>query len=200
MKLLKFVWLFAFFATLLWSGVKPKDYFTWVLEVLPAVIGVVVLAVTYQSFRLTNLLYGLILCHSVILMVGGHYTYAEVPFFDGLFGAERNNYDKLGHFFQGFMPAILIREILVRKEVVNGRHWLAVIVVSICLAFSALYELLEWGVAIATGENADAFLGTQGYQWDTQTDMAWALIGAIAAWLLFSKLHDSQLRKLSNEN
>ncbi len=183
-----------FTTVLVWSGINPKDPFTWLLEVAPAVIGAVLLALTYNSFRLTPLLYAFILAHCVVLMVGGHYTYAEVPFFEGLFGAERNNYDKLGHFFQGFVPALLAREILIRKNIVNGTVWRNIIIVSICLAFSAFYELLEWWVALATGEDAEAFLGTQGYAWDTQSDMGFALIGAILSLFIFSKSHDKQLK------
>lgn len=130
-------------------------------------------------------------------MIGGHYTYAEVPFFDGLFGAERNNYDKVGHFFQGFVPALLAREILIRKQVVNGKAWLAFIVISICLAFSAFYELIEWWVALASGESADAFLGTQGYVWDTQSDMLLALLGACSSLALLSHTHDSQIKNVA---
>lgn len=126
-------------------------------------------------------------------MVGGHYTYAEVPLFDGLFGSERNNYDKVGHFFQGFVPAIVSREILIRKNVVNGSKWIAFFVISICLAISAFYELIEWWVAIATGDSAEAFLGTQGYEWDTQSDMALALLGSCSSLLLLSAWHDKQL-------
>ncbi len=180
---------------MLWSGIEPKDQFTWFLEVLPAIIGAVLVAATYQSFRLTPILYFFILAHCVVLMVGGHYTYAEVPLFDGLFGSERNNYDKVGHFFQGFVPALLAREILIRKNVVNGDFWRSVIIVSICLAFSAFYELVEWWVAIATGENAEAFLGTQGYVWDTQSDMGLALLGAICSLLVLSSVHNKQLQK-----
>ncbi len=183
-----------FTTVLVWSGINPKDPFTWLLEVAPAVIGAVLLALTYNSFRLTPLLYAFILAHCVVLMVGGHYTYAEVPFFEGLFGAERNNYDKLGHFFQGFVPALLAREILIRKNIVNGTVWRNIIIVSICLAFSAFYELLEWWVALATGEDAEAFLGTQGYAWDTQSDMGFALIGAILSLFILSKSHDKQLK------
>lgn len=161
----------------------------------PAVIGAIVLAATYRSFRLTSLLYVFLLAHCVVLMVGGHYTYAEVPLFDGLFGVERNNYDKLGHFFQGFVPALLAREILIRKNVVNGDFWRGVFIVSICLAFSAFYELLEWWVASATGEGAEAFLGTQGYAWDTQSDMGFALVGAILSLLTLSSVHDKQLNR-----
>ncbi|MEW8626054.1 MAG: DUF2238 domain-containing protein [Candidatus Thiodiazotropha sp.] len=162
----------------------------------PAMIGGVLLAVTYRSFRLTPILYFFILLHCIVLMVGGHYTYAEVPLFDGLFGAERNNYDKVGHFFQGFVPALLAREIIFRKNIVNGRYWRSIIVVSICLAFSAFYELIEWWVALASGEDAEAFLGTQGYVWDTQSDMGLALLGAICSLLFLSKFHDRQLEKL----
>ena len=156
---------------------------------------------TYNTFRLTSLLYVLILIHCIILMVGGHYTYAEVPLFDVIkdwFSMERNNYDKVGHFFQGFVPAILAREILIRLEVINGKAWLNLFIVSICLAFSAFYEMIEWWVAILSGENATAFLGTQGYIWDTQSDMAFALIGAISALLLLSKLHNKQIKAFMN--
>ena len=132
----------------------------------------------------------------MVLMIGGHYTYAEVPLFDGLFGSERNNYDKVGHFFQGFVPALLAREILIRKHVVNGDAWRSVIVVCICLAFSAFYELIEWWVALASGEGAEAFLGTQGYVWDTQSDMGLALLGAVCSLLLLSGAHDRQLRSI----
>ena len=192
---MKYLWIAIFTIVLAWSGVNPKDPFTWLLEVAPAVIGAVLLALTYSSFRLTPLLYAFILAHCVVLMVGGHYTYAEVPFFEGLFGAERNNYDKLGHFFQGFVPALLAREILIRKNIVNGAVWRNIIIVSICLAFSAFYELLEWWVALATGEDAEAFLGTQGYAWDTQSDMGFALLGAILSLIILFKTHDKQLRK-----
>lgn len=195
----KIIWLVVFSAVFVWSAIEPKDYFTWFLEVVPALIGLTLLASTYKTFPLTPLLYGLILLHCVVLMVGGHYTYAEVPLFDSMkewFGFERNNYDKVGHFVQGFVPAIIAREILLRKQVVNGRAWLNLIVVSICLAFSALYELLEWWVAAFSGESAEAFLGTQGYVWDTQSDMALALIGAIVALLILARWHDQQLQKL----
>ena len=154
------------------------------------------IATTYNSFRLTSLLYFFILVHCIILMVGGHYTYAEVPLFDNLFGSERNNYDKIGHFAQGFVPALLAREILIRKQVVNGGIWRNLFIVSICLAFSAFYELIEWWVALASGEDAEAFLGTQGYVWDTQSDMFLALIGAICSLVLLSRLHNIQLSKI----
>jgi putative membrane protein len=195
---LRSLWLIIFFATLLWSGVHPKDGLTWLLEVLPALIGFVVLVVTRRNFPLTRLAYGLILLHCVILMVGGHYTYAEVPLFDWIrdwFDLERNNYDKVGHFVQGFVPAIIAREILIRNVVVAGRGWLSFFIVSICLAISAFYELIEWWVAIMSGDSAAAFLGTQGYVWDTQSDMMYALIGAIVALVLLSKVHDKQINR-----
>lgn len=188
-----YLWSVIFLAVLIWSGIAPKDYFTWFLEVSPAVIGAGLIFITRNSFRLTTLLFWLILLHCVVLMIGGHYTYAEVPLFDNLFGAERNNYDKVGHFFQGFVPAMLAREIMLRKNVVNGAVWRNVLIVSVCLAFSAFYELIEWWVAAATGEGAEAFLGTQGYEWDTQSDMAFALLGAITALLTLSRWHDRQL-------
>ena len=199
-KMLKTLWLLVFFAVLIWSGVGPKDQFTWFLEVLPALIGLVLMALSFQRFPLTRLLYNFILLHCIVLMVGGHYTYAEVPLFDSIanwLGSERNNYDKVGHFFQGFVPALLAREILIRKSIVNGSSWLNVIIVAICLAFSAFYELIEWWVAIASGEDAEAFLGTQGYIWDTQSDMALALIGAIISIIVLAKYHDRQLSKLN---
>jgi putative membrane protein len=191
------LWLIIFFLTLIWSGIGPKDYLTWALEVAPAVIGFFVLLATRNRFPLTCLAYTLILFHCVILMVGGHYTYAEVPLFDWLrdwLDLERNNYDKVGHFVQGFVPAIVAREILVRKKVVSGKGWLAFIIVSICLAISAFYELIEWWVALMSGESAEAFLGTQGYIWDTQSDMMYALTGAIMALLLLSRWHDRQIK------
>ncbi|OUR83821.1 hypothetical protein A9Q75_04145 [Colwellia psychrerythraea] len=195
---MKSLWIVIFLTILIWSGISPKDQFTWFLEVLPALIGATLLTVTYNSFRLTSMLYFFILLHCVVLMIGGHYTYAEVPFFDGLFGAERNNYDKVGHFFQGFVPALLAREILIRKNVVNGNVWRNVIIVSICLAFSAFYELIEWWVALMSGEDAEAFLGTQGYVWDTQSDMGLALLGAICSLLVLSKIHNHQLKRVTS--
>ncbi len=192
----KYVWIFSFILVLIWSGVNPKDQFTWLLEVLPAIIGFIVLAYTYNSFRLTKLVYFLILIHCIVLMVGGHYTYAEVPLFDHikeLMGSSRNNYDKVGHFAQGFIPALITREIVIRKHVIAGSGWRNFFIVSFCLGFSAFYELIEWWVALGTGEDAEAFLGTQGYIWDTQSDMGLALTGAIIALMTLSKLHDRQL-------
>lgn len=191
------LWLLVFAVVLVWSAINPADYFTWFLEVLPAIIGLLVLLATRKSFPLTPLVYALILIHCVILMVGGHYTYAEVPLFDWIrdsFGLARNNYDKVGHFAQGFIPAMVAREILIRKKVVLVRSWLAFLVVCFCLALSAFYELIEWAVALASGESAEAFLGTQGYVWDTQSDMGFALVGAVSALLLLGRWHDRQLR------
>ncbi|HET7434851.1 MAG TPA: DUF2238 domain-containing protein [Thermoanaerobaculia bacterium] len=192
-------WLLAIFlAVLLWSAWRPHDYFTWFLEVFPALIGVVVLLATHRSFRLTPLLYVLLTLHAIILMVGGHYTYAEVPlgfWMERAFGFARNHYDRIGHFAQGFVPAIAAREILIRRDVVRGRWWRYAIVVAFCLAISASYELLEFTVSMLTGSKGDAFLGTQGDIWDTQKDMALALIGAIVAPLLLGRLHDAQLSR-----
>jgi putative membrane protein len=196
--LMRNLWLMIFFATLVWSGIQPKDYPTWLLEVLPALIGFAVLAATRRKFPLTRLAYVLILLHCVVLMVGGHYTYAEVPLFDWIrdwFNLERNNYDKLGHFMQGFVPAIIAREILVRNAIVAGRGWLVFIIVCVCLAISAFYELIEWWVAILSAEAAESFLGTQGYVWDTQSDMLFALIGAALALLFLSGWHDRQMNR-----
>ena len=195
----KYLWGIIFIAVLVWSGINPKDPFTWFLEVIPAVVGAIVLLFTYQSFRLTPLVYILILIHCVILMIGGHFTYAEVPLFDvlkDLFGSSRNNYDKLGHFAQGFIPAMIAREIVLRKNIIKGVAWQAFFIVSFCLAFSAFYELIEWWVALMTGEGAEAFLGTQGYIWDTQSDMGFALLGAVVALLSLSKLHNKQLEHI----
>ena len=159
--------------------------------------GFIAIAMTYKRFPLTNLSYVLILIHCIILMIGGHYTYAEVPLFDWIrdyFELERNNYDKVGHLAQGFIPAILAREIFIRKAVVKGAAWQHFLIVCFCLAVSAFYELIEWWVAVLSGESADAFLGTQGYVWDTQSDMALAMLGAILALLLLSSLHNKQLK------
>lgn len=192
-----FAWLSVFFAVLAWSAWNPHDYPTWWLEVSPALVALVLLAATRRSFPLTPLAYWLILGHAVILMIGGHYTYAEVPLGDwlrDLVGGSRNNYDKLGHLAQGFVPALVVREVLVRLRVVSRRGWLGFVVVCICLAISAFYELLEWWVALLSEEAAEAFLGTQGYVWDTQSDMFFAMLGAIAGVVLLSRVHDRQLR------
>ncbi len=192
-------WLTIFFTVLIWSGIDPKDTLTWALEVSPAVIGIAVLAWTRKSFPLTPLVYLLILIHSVVLMVGGHYTYAEVPLFDWIRdvnGGDRNNYDKVGHFLQGFVPALIAREILIRKAVVASDYWRNFFIVSFCLAFSAFYELIEWLAALLSEEAAESFLGTQGYVWDTQSDMALALAGAIIGLAVLRTTHDKQLAEL----
>ncbi len=187
-----------FFVGLIWSGINPKDYFTWILEVLPAIIGLIVLTITFNRIRFTTLTYIFILVHCYILFVGGHYTYAEVPLFDwvrDVFGQARNNYDKVGHFAQGFVPAIIIREIFIKQDIVKRGFWLSFIVVCVCLSFSATYEFIEWFVALLSEESADSFLGAQGYVWDTQSDMLYALIGAIFMVILLSKIQDRQIEK-----
>lgn len=181
------------------SGINPHDYMTWMLEVFPAVIGFLILLFTFKRFRFTDLAYVLILVHCYILFVGGHYTYAEVPFFDWIkenFHQSRNNYDKLGHFAQGFIPAVIVRELFVRQQIVKKGGWLSFLTVSVCLSISVLYEFLEWFVAIVSGQSAESFLGTQGYVWDTQSDMLYALIGSVSMILLLSKRHDKQLNKV----
>jgi putative membrane protein len=190
------VLLVAGLVVLAWSAVRPHDYFTWFMEVAPILIGVPILVATYRRFPLTPLLYRLIFVHAVILMVGGHYTYAEVPlgfWMQRAFGFARNHYDRIGHFAQGFVPAILAREILLRRGVVQRRGWLFFLVTCVCLAFSAFYELVEWWTAEATGAAATAFLGTQGDPWDTQWDMFFALMGALVSQLLLGRAHDRQL-------
>ena len=190
------VLLVAGLVVLAWSVVRPHDYFTWFMEVAPILIGVPILVATYRRFPLTPLLYRLIFGHAVILMVGGHYTYAEVPlgfWMQRAFGFARNHYDRIGHFAQGFVPAILAREILLRRGVVPRRGWLFFLVTCVCLAFSAFYELVEWWTAEATGAAATAFLGTQGDPWDTQWDMFFALMGALVSQLLLGRAHDRQL-------
>lgn len=190
----------------IWSAVNPHDRFTWWLEVIPALVGVPLIFVMQRRFPLSTLLLGLIWLHAVILMVGGHYTYALVPLGDWArewLGWTRNNYDKLGHFAQGFVPALLARELLLRTSPLGDRgdgrpsRWTGFLVVGVCLGFSALYELIEWWTAIGTGEAAEAFLGTQGYVWDTQSDMMWALIGAIVAMVALSRPHERSLARLT---
>lgn len=186
---------------LVWSAINPLEYFTWFLEVLPAVIGVLVLVFTFKKFQFTNLVYVLVFAHCAILIIGGHYTYAEVPLFDYIqetFNQTRNNYDKVGHFAQGFVPTMITRELLIRKPVILKSNWLNFIVVCIALAISATYEFIEWGVSLSTGEGGDSFLGTQGYIWDTQSDMLYATIGAIIALIILSKLHNKQLKAIIN--
>ena len=194
---MQIAWISVFLAVFTWSAVNPHDYPTWFLEVFPAVLGAAVMWATRDTYPLTRLAYMLILIHCIILMIGGHYTYAEVPLFDWIrdeFGQGRNNYDKLGHFVQGFIPAIVAREIVIRNMVFNSARWRDFFIVCFCLGFSAFYELIEWWVALLSEEAADSFLGTQGYIWDTQSDMAYALVGAVLALLLLGKVHDKQLR------
>ena len=184
-------------ALLALSGFNPHDRATWFLEVLPVMIALPILWATYPRFPLTTLLYALIFLHAVVLMVGGAYTYAQVPLgfqLQDFFGLSRNPYDKIGHFLQGFVPAMVAREILTRGAFVRGGKMLAFIVVCIVLAISATYELIEWWVALAIGQGADQFLGTQGDPWDTQSDMFFALIGAVTALLVLSRVHDRQMR------
>ncbi|GGB80354.1 membrane protein [Marinobacterium zhoushanense] len=194
------LWILIFALGLLWSGWDPKDRLTWLLEVAPALAALVLLWSTRLRFPLTPLVLWLVLLHSLILMVGGHYTYAEVPLFDWIaewLGQSRNNYDKVGHLAQGFIPALCAREVMLRLNLVNGRFWVAFFVVCFCLALSAFYELIEWWVALASDEAADAFLGTQGYVWDTQSDMLMALIGAVLALITLHRYHDRQLAQLA---
>jgi putative membrane protein len=190
---------------LVWSVIDPHDRLTWWLEVAPVLLGVPVILAVRKRFPLSTLLLVLVWLHAVILIVGGHYTYALVPagdWFREWFGWTRNNYDKLGHFAQGFVPAILTREILLRTSPLRDRgdgrpsKWTGFLTVSVCLGFSAFYELIEWWTALLSGESAEAFLGTQGYIWDTQSDMAWALGGAILALLTLARLHDRGMAKV----
>src|SRR5690349_17120449 len=172
------------------SGIAPYDRFTWVLEVAPILIVVPILVATYRRFRLTPLAYRLVFLHALVLMAGGHWTYARVPlgfWMRDAFGLARNDYDRIGHLFQGFVPAIVAREILLRRSPLRPGRWLFTLVVAVCLAVSALYELVEWWTALATGDAAAAFLGTQGDPWDTQADMFCALVGAVVALATLSR-------------
>jgi putative membrane protein len=187
-----------FIIGLTWSGINPHDYFTWILEVFPAILGLVILAVTYKKLRFTDLTYILILIHCYILFIGGHYTYAEVPLFDwirDILHQSRNNFDKVGHFAQGFVPAMIVREIFYRKEIVKKGAWLSFLTVCVCLSISVFYEFLEWFVAVVSGQSAEAFLGTQGYVWDTQSDMLMAMIGAICMNIFMARFLDKQIEK-----
>jgi len=181
------------------SGIGPHDRTTWLLEVAPVLIAGPLLLATARRFRLTPLAYRLIFVHALVLMLGGHYTYAEVPlgfWIRDLFGFARNHYDRLGHLVQGFVPTIVVREILLRRSPLVPGKWLSFLVLCVCLAISALYEMIEWWAALLGGEDAAAFLGTQGDQWDTQWDMFLALLGAAAALLLLSRRHDRQIARL----
>lgn len=190
-------------AALIYSGIAPYDRLTWALEVSWVVVGVPLLIATRRHFPLTPLLYRLLFVHALILILGGYYTYARVPlgfWFGDLFGLTRNYYDRLGHLAQGFIPAILAREILYRLSPLARSRWLGFVVVSICLAFSALFEMIEWASALILGADAAAYLATQGDPWDTQADMLCALIGAIAAVALLGRLHDRQLDRLLKQS
>ena len=181
------------------SGVAPFDRATWWMEVAPVIILAPLLVASHRGFPLTRLLQVLIAAHALVLIVGGTWTYARVPFgfwLQDVMGLERNPYDRIGHFMQGFVPAVAAREILLRRAVVRGRGWLFFIVSCICLAISAVYELVEWGAAVALGQGAEAFLGTQGDPWDTQSDMAMALVGAVCAQLALGRWHDRQLARI----
>ena len=185
-------------ALLAWSGIAPRDRFTWFLEVVPVLIAVPLLVATRARFALTPLAYVLIAAHAGILMIGGHYTYAEMPLFNWLrdsLDLARNHYDRVGHLAQGFIPAIVAREVMIRLSPLRPGGWLFFLVTCFCLAFSAFYELIEWWVAVATGDDAVAFLATQGDVWDSQWDMFLALLGALASQLLLSGMHDRQLRR-----
>jgi len=181
----------------LWSGVKLHDTrLTWVLETFPFMIALPVMLLTYRRFRLTNLAYTLVAIHAMILMIGGHYSYAKVPlgfWMEDWFGWSRNNYDKIGHFMQGFGPAIYIREITARTSPIKQGKWLGFMSIAVPLAFSALYEIVEWLASLSNPTDTEAFLGTQGYIWDTQTDMFWCLIGSVLAIILFTKIHNKYL-------
>ena len=183
----------------IWSAIHPHDYFTWFLEVFPVLIAIPLLVMTYSKFPLTNLVYGLIAAHMLILLVGGHYTYAEMPLFSWLrdyYSWDRNYYDRLGHVAQGFVPAMIARETLLRTSPLRSGKWLFFIVVCICLAISAFYEFIEWWVALASGSDAVAFLATQGDVWDTQWDMFLAFLGAVSSQLLLTKMHMRQMRQM----
>jgi putative membrane protein len=193
------VLLLVYAVVFIWSAIGFHDAFTWFLEVLPAVIGFVILFATYSKFSFSRITYILILIHAVILMVGGHYTYAEVPLFDWIkeaFNLDRNHYDRVGHLAQGFIPAIVAREILLRLSPLRPGKWLFFIVVCICMSLSVSYEFIEWWVALATGTAAEAFLGTQGDIWDTQWDMALATVGAILSQTLLGSAHDRALKRI----
>ncbi|NTW76797.1 MAG: DUF2238 domain-containing protein [Syntrophaceae bacterium] len=184
----------------IWSGINPQDTrLTWVLETAPFMIALPIMLLTYRRFPLTNLTYTLIAVHAMILMLGGHYSYSKVPlgfWMEDWFGWTRNNYDKIGHFMQGFGPAIYAREIIARTSPVKSGKWLNFMSVAVPLAFSALYEIIEWLASLSNPTDTEAFLGTQGYIWDTQTDMFWCLIGSIVALLLLTRLHDKYLSQI----
>jgi putative membrane protein len=184
----------------IWSGIGVHDTrITWILETFPIIVALPVIVLTYKRFPLTNLMYALVAIHALILMLGGHFSYAKVPlgfWMENWFGWTRNNYDKIGHFMQGFGPAIYSREIFSRTSPLRRGKWLGFISVAVPLAFSALYEIFEWMASLSNPTDTEAFLGTQGYIWDTQTDMFWCLIGSIASIILLTKLHNKCLSKI----
>ena len=197
----KQLFILVLFIGLILSGINPKEYFTWFLEVSPAIVGFLILIFTYKKFQFTNFTYFFILIHCYILFLGGHYTYAEVPLFDWIketFEQSRNNYDKVGHFAQGFVPAMIVRELFIRKNVVANKSFFNFIIVAICLAISAAYEWIEWAVSLSTGEGGDSFLGTQGDVWDTQSDMLFATVGAICMLIFFSKSQTKAIQELTS--
>jgi putative membrane protein len=198
-----YILIFLFFAGLITSAINPHDYFTWILEVFPAIIGFLVLVFTFNRFRFTTLTYIMILLHCYVLFIGGHYTYAQVPLFNWIrdvFHQSRNNYDKLGHFIQGFVPAIITRELFIRQNVIQKKSWIPVLTVTVCMSISMLYEFLEWFVSITSGQSGDSFLGTQGDIWDTQSDMLFATIGAIAMVTLLSKLQNKAISSMPKQS
>ncbi|MBC7695810.1 MAG: DUF2238 domain-containing protein [Burkholderiales bacterium] len=192
----QYILIVLFIVGLIVSAINPHDYFTWILEVFPAILGFIILLLTYRSFRFTTLTYTFILVHCYILFVGGHYTYAEVPLFNWIkeiVHQSRNNYDKIGHFAQGFVPALIVRELFIRLEIINRKTWIPFLTVCVCMSISVFYEFLEWFVSTMSGESGDSFLGTQGYVWDTQSDMLYAMIGAIAMIVLLSRIQDKKI-------
>jgi putative membrane protein len=191
--------IFLFIIGLIGSAIYPHDYFTWILEVFPAIIGFALLLITFKRFRFTYFAYAMILVHCYVLFIGGHYTYAQVPMFNWIkdvFHQSRNNYDKLGHFIQGFVPAIIVRELFIRLNIIIRKTWISFLTVCVCMSISVLYEFLEWFVSIISGQSGDSFLGTQGDIWDTQSDMLFATIGAICMILMLSKFHNKKISQL----
>jgi putative membrane protein len=189
-------------AGLICSAINPHDYFTWMLEVFPAILGLLTLIFTFRYFKFSTLTYVLILLHCYILFIGGHYTYAQVPLFNwvkDVFHQSRNNYDKLGHFAQGFVPAFITREIFIRRNIIQKKSWIPVLTVTVCMAISMLYEFLEWFVSIISGQAGDSFLGTQGDIWDTQSDMLFATIGAICMLALFAKIQNKAIGQMQQK-
>lgn len=198
-KPLYWVYLLIILLVTIWSAIDSLDPWLWWLEAGLCMIGVAVLIFSYRSFPLTDITYFFIVLHIIVLLVGAHYSYAQVPLFNWLseeFDMQRNNYDKIGHFMQGFVPAFIAREIMIRLRVVSKKSWIPFIVICICLSISAFYELIEWWVAVLSATGAEDFLGTQGYEWDTQSDMLLAMIGAICMLVLFSRIQNKQIEKL----